>query len=124
MGPLTVHRISYVYYLVVCVCVCRVPFLMVGGLLLSGERTDNIDSAFFYGRAQVKKKQQLKVHYSHFYLKYLVHMLYFSPSLDNCHNGGVGSESGSLCRFSDGSQSGRQGSGRLRGPEQGRLNWL
>ncbi|XP_056902638.1 integral membrane protein GPR155 isoform X1 [Takifugu flavidus] len=30
-----------------------VPFLMVGGLLLSGERTDNIDSAFFYGRAQI-----------------------------------------------------------------------
>ncbi len=45
----------------VCVCVCvrvrvrvrRVPFLMVGGLLISGERTDTIDSAFFYGRAQV-----------------------------------------------------------------------
>ncbi|KAK5908877.1 hypothetical protein CgunFtcFv8_016898 [Champsocephalus gunnari] len=30
-----------------------VPFLMVGGLLLSGERTDSIDSAFFYGRAQI-----------------------------------------------------------------------
>uniref|UniRef100_A0A3Q0S354 G protein-coupled receptor 155 n=1 Tax=Amphilophus citrinellus TaxID=61819 RepID=A0A3Q0S354_AMPCI len=30
-----------------------VPFLMVGGLLISGERTDTIDSAFFYGRAQV-----------------------------------------------------------------------
>ncbi|XP_017282549.1 integral membrane protein GPR155 isoform X2 [Kryptolebias marmoratus] len=30
-----------------------VPFLMVGGLLLSGERTDTIDSAFFYGRAQI-----------------------------------------------------------------------
>uniref|UniRef100_A0A669EU33 G protein-coupled receptor 155 n=1 Tax=Oreochromis niloticus TaxID=8128 RepID=A0A669EU33_ORENI len=26
----------------------RVPFLMVGGLLISGERTDTIDSAFFY----------------------------------------------------------------------------
>uniref|UniRef100_A0A669C0S9 G protein-coupled receptor 155 n=1 Tax=Oreochromis niloticus TaxID=8128 RepID=A0A669C0S9_ORENI len=26
-----------------------VPFLMVGGLLISGERTDTIDSAFFYG---------------------------------------------------------------------------
>ncbi|KAL3050621.1 hypothetical protein OYC64_012610 [Pagothenia borchgrevinki] len=30
-----------------------VPFLMVGGLLLLGERTDSIDSAFFYGRAQI-----------------------------------------------------------------------
>ncbi|KAI9519627.1 hypothetical protein NQZ68_026832 [Dissostichus eleginoides] len=30
-----------------------VPFLMVGGLLLFGERTDSIDSAFFYGRAQI-----------------------------------------------------------------------
>ncbi|XP_049456598.1 integral membrane protein GPR155-like isoform X2 [Epinephelus fuscoguttatus] len=30
-----------------------VPFLMVGGLLISGERTDTIDSAFFYGRAQI-----------------------------------------------------------------------
>ncbi|XP_037536299.1 integral membrane protein GPR155 [Nematolebias whitei] len=30
-----------------------VPFLMVGGLLLSGETTDSIDSAFFYGRAQI-----------------------------------------------------------------------
>ncbi|TMS04866.1 Integral membrane protein GPR155 [Larimichthys crocea] len=31
----------------------EVPFLMVGGLLISGERTDTIDSAFFYGRAQI-----------------------------------------------------------------------
>ncbi|XP_071335977.1 lysosomal cholesterol signaling protein isoform X2 [Trachinotus anak] len=30
-----------------------VPFLMVGALLLSGERTDTVDSAFFYGRAQI-----------------------------------------------------------------------
>ncbi|XP_028279965.1 integral membrane protein GPR155 isoform X3 [Parambassis ranga] len=30
-----------------------VPFLMVGGLLILGERTDAIDSAFFYGRAQI-----------------------------------------------------------------------
>uniref|UniRef100_A0A8C2XLG9 G protein-coupled receptor 155b n=1 Tax=Cyclopterus lumpus TaxID=8103 RepID=A0A8C2XLG9_CYCLU len=30
-----------------------VPFLVVGALLLSGERTDTIDSAFFYGRAQI-----------------------------------------------------------------------
>uniref|UniRef100_A0AAQ6AA46 DEP domain-containing protein n=1 Tax=Amphiprion ocellaris TaxID=80972 RepID=A0AAQ6AA46_AMPOC len=30
-----------------------VPFLMVGGLLISGERTETIDSAFFYGRAQI-----------------------------------------------------------------------
>nr|XP_015800212.2 integral membrane protein GPR155 isoform X2 [Nothobranchius furzeri] len=30
-----------------------VPFLMVGGLLISGERTDTIDSAFFYGKAQI-----------------------------------------------------------------------
>ncbi|XP_041865789.1 integral membrane protein GPR155 isoform X1 [Melanotaenia boesemani] len=30
-----------------------VPFLMVGCLLMSGERTDTIDSAFFYGRAQI-----------------------------------------------------------------------
>uniref|UniRef100_G3PDX8 G protein-coupled receptor 155b n=1 Tax=Gasterosteus aculeatus aculeatus TaxID=481459 RepID=G3PDX8_GASAC len=31
-----------------------VPFLVVGALLISGERTDTIDSAFFYGRAQVR----------------------------------------------------------------------
>ncbi|XP_067466806.1 lysosomal cholesterol signaling protein isoform X1 [Thunnus thynnus] len=30
-----------------------VPFLMVGVLMISGERTDTIDSAFFYGRAQI-----------------------------------------------------------------------
>ncbi|XP_034040701.1 integral membrane protein GPR155 [Thalassophryne amazonica] len=30
-----------------------VPFLMVGGLLIAGERTDTIDSAFFYGRTQI-----------------------------------------------------------------------
>ncbi|XP_047458656.1 integral membrane protein GPR155 isoform X2 [Mugil cephalus] len=30
-----------------------VPFLMVGSLLIFGERTDTIDSAFFYGRAQI-----------------------------------------------------------------------
>uniref|UniRef100_A0A8C6L4Y8 G protein-coupled receptor 155 n=1 Tax=Nothobranchius furzeri TaxID=105023 RepID=A0A8C6L4Y8_NOTFU len=36
-----------------CLCPCRVPFLMVGGLLISGERTDTIDSAFFYGKAQL-----------------------------------------------------------------------
>ncbi|KAF3707975.1 Integral membrane protein GPR155 G-protein coupled receptor PGR22 [Channa argus] len=30
-----------------------VPFLVVGILLILGERTDTIDSAFFYGRAQI-----------------------------------------------------------------------
>lgn len=30
-----------------------VPFLMVGCLLLVGERTESIDSAFFYGKAQI-----------------------------------------------------------------------
>lgn len=30
-----------------------VPFLMVAGLLIIGERTDFIDSAFFYGKAQI-----------------------------------------------------------------------
>ncbi|XP_077350975.1 lysosomal cholesterol signaling protein-like [Festucalex cinctus] len=30
-----------------------VPFFMVGGLLLVGQRTDSIDSAFFYGKAQI-----------------------------------------------------------------------
>ncbi|XP_035027822.1 integral membrane protein GPR155 isoform X2 [Hippoglossus stenolepis] len=30
-----------------------VPFLVVGGLLIAGERTDTMDSAFFYGRAQI-----------------------------------------------------------------------
>lgn len=34
-------------------CFCRIPFLMVGILLVLGERTNTIDSAFFYGRAQV-----------------------------------------------------------------------
>uniref|UniRef100_A0A7N8XC18 G protein-coupled receptor 155b n=1 Tax=Mastacembelus armatus TaxID=205130 RepID=A0A7N8XC18_9TELE len=31
-----------------------VPFLVLGGLLTLGERTDTVDSAFFYGRAQVR----------------------------------------------------------------------
>lgn len=43
---------------------CRVPFLMVGGLLISGERTDTIDSAFFYGRAQVRKTLQFLITFS------------------------------------------------------------
>ncbi|XP_076016380.1 lysosomal cholesterol signaling protein-like [Genypterus blacodes] len=30
-----------------------VPFLMAGGLLIVGDRTDSLDSAFFYGRAQI-----------------------------------------------------------------------
>lgn len=30
-----------------------IPFLMVGCLLIIGERTDSIDSAFFYGKAQI-----------------------------------------------------------------------
>lgn len=30
-----------------------IPFLMVGCLLVVGERTDSIDSAFFYGKAQI-----------------------------------------------------------------------
>ncbi|XP_019949740.2 lysosomal cholesterol signaling protein isoform X1 [Paralichthys olivaceus] len=30
-----------------------VPFLMVGALLILGERTETMDSAFFYGRAQI-----------------------------------------------------------------------
>uniref|UniRef100_A0A7N8YJ61 G protein-coupled receptor 155b n=1 Tax=Mastacembelus armatus TaxID=205130 RepID=A0A7N8YJ61_9TELE len=30
-----------------------VPFLVLGGLLTLGERTDTVDSAFFYGRAQI-----------------------------------------------------------------------
>ncbi|XP_057703503.1 integral membrane protein GPR155-like [Corythoichthys intestinalis] len=30
-----------------------VPFFVVGGLLLTGQRTDSIDSAFFYGKAQI-----------------------------------------------------------------------
>lgn len=40
--------------MMIVLCVCRVPFLVVGALLISGERTDTIDSAFFYGRAQVR----------------------------------------------------------------------
>uniref|UniRef100_A0A3Q2Y5B1 G protein-coupled receptor 155b n=1 Tax=Hippocampus comes TaxID=109280 RepID=A0A3Q2Y5B1_HIPCM len=32
-----------------------VPFFMVGGLLIVGQRTDSIDSAFFYGKAQVRQ---------------------------------------------------------------------
>ncbi|KAK7901350.1 hypothetical protein WMY93_018119 [Mugilogobius chulae] len=31
----------------------EVPFVMVGCLLLVGERTDSIDSAFFYGKSQI-----------------------------------------------------------------------
>ncbi|XP_077585917.1 lysosomal cholesterol signaling protein-like [Stigmatopora nigra] len=30
-----------------------VPFFVVGGLLLTGQTTDSIDSAFFYGKAQI-----------------------------------------------------------------------
>ncbi|XP_017164522.1 integral membrane protein GPR155 isoform X4 [Poecilia reticulata] len=30
-----------------------IPFVMVGLLLISGERTETLDSAFFYGRAQI-----------------------------------------------------------------------
>uniref|UniRef100_A0A4W6BV62 G protein-coupled receptor 155 n=1 Tax=Lates calcarifer TaxID=8187 RepID=A0A4W6BV62_LATCA len=40
-----------------------IPFLMVGGLLITGERTDTIDSAFFYGRAQVRKMPAVSPHY-------------------------------------------------------------
>uniref|UniRef100_A0A8C2XLK6 G protein-coupled receptor 155b n=1 Tax=Cyclopterus lumpus TaxID=8103 RepID=A0A8C2XLK6_CYCLU len=39
----------------------QVPFLVVGALLLSGERTDTIDSAFFYGRAQVRVLSSLRL---------------------------------------------------------------
>uniref|UniRef100_A0A3P8SLT1 G protein-coupled receptor 155 n=1 Tax=Amphiprion percula TaxID=161767 RepID=A0A3P8SLT1_AMPPE len=55
-GQMALYRymqFKYVEWLEYCFCVCRVPFLMVGGLLISGERTETIDSAFFYGRAQV-----------------------------------------------------------------------
>lgn len=58
-----------------CTCVCRVPFLMVGGLLVSGERTDTIDSAFFYGRAQVRKTPAVIPHYIIFFI---LCCLYFS----------------------------------------------
>uniref|UniRef100_A0A3B5M3E2 Uncharacterized protein n=1 Tax=Xiphophorus couchianus TaxID=32473 RepID=A0A3B5M3E2_9TELE len=33
------------------VCFCRIPFVMVGLLLISGERTETLDSAFFYGHS-------------------------------------------------------------------------
>ena len=36
-----------------------VPFAIVGCLLLVGERTDSIDSAFFYGKAQVRRLQNI-----------------------------------------------------------------
>lgn len=41
-------------------CSCRVPFLLVGILLVLGQRTDTIDSAFFYGRAQVRERTHFK----------------------------------------------------------------
>lgn len=35
-------------------CHLRIPFLIVGGLLMMGQRmSDNLDSAFFYGKGQV-----------------------------------------------------------------------
>uniref|UniRef100_A0A3B5M5N0 Uncharacterized protein n=1 Tax=Xiphophorus couchianus TaxID=32473 RepID=A0A3B5M5N0_9TELE len=40
------------YFILSLVCFCRIPFVMVGLLLISGERTETLDSAFFYGRAQ------------------------------------------------------------------------
>uniref|UniRef100_A0A4W6BV83 G protein-coupled receptor 155 n=1 Tax=Lates calcarifer TaxID=8187 RepID=A0A4W6BV83_LATCA len=55
-----------------------IPFLMVGGLLITGERTDTIDSAFFYGRAQVRKMPAVSPHYIVFLsvLKYPECVLY------------------------------------------------
>lgn len=50
-----ISSIQFVMVKFLCVCVCRVPFLMVGGLVIVGDRTDSMDSAFFYGRAQVWK---------------------------------------------------------------------
>uniref|UniRef100_A0A3B5MBL2 Uncharacterized protein n=1 Tax=Xiphophorus couchianus TaxID=32473 RepID=A0A3B5MBL2_9TELE len=36
------------YFILSLVCFCRIPFVMVGLLLISGERTETLDSAFFY----------------------------------------------------------------------------
>uniref|UniRef100_A0A673CVE9 G protein-coupled receptor 155b n=1 Tax=Sphaeramia orbicularis TaxID=375764 RepID=A0A673CVE9_9TELE len=49
-----------------------VPFLMVGSLLVTGERTDTIDSAFFYGKAQVEKRLQLAFCFSFLYFSCFV----------------------------------------------------
>lgn len=40
---------------------------MVGGLLIFGDRTDTIDSAFFYGRAQVGKTPAENLNYILFF---------------------------------------------------------
>uniref|UniRef100_A0A3B4WX35 G protein-coupled receptor 155 n=1 Tax=Seriola lalandi dorsalis TaxID=1841481 RepID=A0A3B4WX35_SERLL len=47
-----------------------VPFLMVGSLLISGERTETMDSAFFYGRAQVRNTPAAAPHSALFFILY------------------------------------------------------
>uniref|UniRef100_A0A8C4GZG6 DEP domain-containing protein n=1 Tax=Dicentrarchus labrax TaxID=13489 RepID=A0A8C4GZG6_DICLA len=60
---------------------CMIPFLMVGVLLISGERTDTIDSAFFYGRAQVRKPPSSVLPYVAFFSLYCLYELVFSYPL-------------------------------------------
>uniref|UniRef100_A0A7N5ZU47 DEP domain-containing protein n=1 Tax=Anabas testudineus TaxID=64144 RepID=A0A7N5ZU47_ANATE len=61
-----------------------VPFLMVGGLLLSGERADTIDSAFYYGRAQVRKHLLHIIMFIVCLLFFLFYLHFLSPNLSSC----------------------------------------
>lgn len=55
---------------------------MVGGLLIFGDRTDTIDSAFFYGRAQVGKIPAGNLNYILFFALICSYIV-FSSSLPN-----------------------------------------
>lgn len=72
-------------YKPVCAHLCRVPFLMMGGLLISGERTDTIDSAFFYGRAQVRKTPAENLHYILFFTLLFSYIVFCSSLLNSVY---------------------------------------
>uniref|UniRef100_A0A8C4H049 DEP domain-containing protein n=1 Tax=Dicentrarchus labrax TaxID=13489 RepID=A0A8C4H049_DICLA len=96
-----------------------IPFLMVGVLLISGERTDTIDSAFFYGRAQVRKPPSSVLPYVAFFSLYCLYELVFSyplfPLLCSSLNFSNRPEIKQLCFFSSPGHSG----GLFDGQQQG-----
>uniref|UniRef100_A0A8D2ZKT2 DEP domain-containing protein n=1 Tax=Scophthalmus maximus TaxID=52904 RepID=A0A8D2ZKT2_SCOMX len=92
-----------------------VPFLVVGGLLIFGERTDTVDSAFFYGRAQVRNTSQSPLLIFSSKSQKSVNI---SSAPDRQHSGGARGQPGARRHISDGAQPGRPGAEGLRGPEQ------
>uniref|UniRef100_A0A8D3CK09 G protein-coupled receptor 155b n=1 Tax=Scophthalmus maximus TaxID=52904 RepID=A0A8D3CK09_SCOMX len=94
-----------------------VPFLVVGGLLIFGERTDTVDSAFFYGRAQVRNTSQSPLLIFSSKSQKSVNI---SSAPDRQHSGGARGQPGARRHISDGAQPGRPGAEGLRGPEQSR----